>query len=52
MGDGNSMLKTLARKHDSSVSKMARKYKTTIDTPHGATNRRASTSSTSSDRRT
>jgi group II intron reverse transcriptase/maturase len=30
-----SMLKTLANKHDSSVSKMARKYKTTIDTPHG-----------------
>jgi group II intron reverse transcriptase/maturase len=30
-----SMLKTLARKHDSTVSKMARKYKTTIDTPYG-----------------
>jgi group II intron reverse transcriptase/maturase len=30
-----SMLKTLACKHDSSVSKMARRYKTTIDTPHG-----------------
>jgi group II intron reverse transcriptase/maturase len=30
-----SMLKTLAGKHDSSVSKMARKYRTTIDTPYG-----------------
>jgi group II intron reverse transcriptase/maturase len=30
-----SMLKTLAGKHDSSVSKMAAKYKATIDTPHG-----------------
>jgi group II intron reverse transcriptase/maturase len=30
-----SMLKTLAAKHDSTVTKMARKYKTTIDTPHG-----------------
>jgi group II intron reverse transcriptase/maturase len=30
-----SMLKTLARKHDSTVSTMARKYKTTIDTPYG-----------------
>jgi group II intron reverse transcriptase/maturase len=30
-----SMLKTLAAKHDSTVSKMARKYKTTILTPHG-----------------
>jgi group II intron reverse transcriptase/maturase len=30
-----SMLKTLAGKHDSSVSKMARKYKATVDTPHG-----------------
>jgi group II intron reverse transcriptase/maturase len=30
-----SLLKTLANKHRSSVSKMARKYKTTIDTPHG-----------------
>jgi hypothetical protein len=30
-----SLLKTLAGKHDSTVSKVARKYKTTIDTPHG-----------------
>ncbi len=30
-----SLLKTLAGKHRSSVSKMARKYKTTIDTPEG-----------------
>ena len=30
-----SMLKTLAAKHDSTVSKMARKYKATISTPHG-----------------
>ena len=30
-----SMLKTLAAKHDSSVTKMARKYKATIATPHG-----------------
>ena len=30
-----SMLKTLARKHTSTVTKMARKYKTTIDTPDG-----------------
>jgi group II intron reverse transcriptase/maturase len=30
-----SLLKTLAGKYDSSVSKMARKYGTTIDTPHG-----------------
>ena len=30
-----SLLKTLADKHRSSVSKMARKYKATIDTPHG-----------------
>jgi group II intron reverse transcriptase/maturase len=30
-----SMLMTLANKHRSSVSKMARKYKATIDTPHG-----------------
>jgi group II intron reverse transcriptase/maturase len=30
-----SMLKTLAAKHDSAVSKMARKYKATISTPHG-----------------
>jgi group II intron reverse transcriptase/maturase len=29
------LLKTLAGKHRSSVAKMARKYKTTIDTPHG-----------------
>jgi group II intron reverse transcriptase/maturase len=29
------LLKTLACKHDSSVTKMAAKYKTTIDTPHG-----------------
>jgi group II intron reverse transcriptase/maturase len=30
-----SLLKTLANKHRSSVSKMARKYATTIDTPYG-----------------
>jgi group II intron reverse transcriptase/maturase len=30
-----SMLKTLAAKHESSVSKMARKYKATIETTHG-----------------
>ncbi|MFD9637589.1 reverse transcriptase/maturase family protein, partial [Streptomyces violascens] len=30
-----SMLKTLAAKHGSTVSKMARKYKATIVTPHG-----------------
>jgi group II intron reverse transcriptase/maturase len=30
-----SLLKTLAGKHRSSVAKMACKYKTTIDTPHG-----------------
>lgn len=30
-----SMLKTLAAKHHSSVAKMARKYATTIETPHG-----------------
>lgn len=30
-----SLLKTLAGKHRSSVAKMARKYKTTIDTPYG-----------------
>ena len=30
-----SLLKTLAGKHDSTVSKMARKYAATIDTPHG-----------------
>ncbi len=30
-----SMLKTLAAKHESSVTKMARKYKATIATPHG-----------------
>jgi len=30
-----SLLKTLACKHDSSVSKMAAKYMATIDTPHG-----------------
>lgn len=29
------MLKTLACKHDSTVTKMADRYKTTIDTPHG-----------------
>ena len=29
------MLKTLAAKHRSTVTKMARKYKATIDTPHG-----------------
>jgi hypothetical protein len=30
-----SLLKTLANKYRSTVSRMARKYKTTIDTPHG-----------------
>jgi group II intron reverse transcriptase/maturase len=30
-----SLLKTLAGKYDSSVSKMARKYRTMIETPHG-----------------
>jgi hypothetical protein len=30
-----SMLKTLAAKHESSVTKMARRYKATIATPHG-----------------
>jgi len=30
-----SLLKTLACKYDSTVSKMAARYKTTIDTPHG-----------------
>jgi Type II intron maturase/AI2M/AI1M-like, HNH endonuclease len=30
-----SMLKTLAGKHDSSVSKMAARYRATVDTPHG-----------------
>ena len=30
-----SMLKTLAAKHRSSMAKMARRYKATIDTPHG-----------------
>ena len=30
-----SLLKTLAGKYDSSVMKMARKYRATIDTPHG-----------------
>ncbi len=30
-----SLLKTLAHKHRSSVSKMARKYRATIETPHG-----------------
>jgi len=30
-----SMLKTLAAKHRSTVTKMARKYQATIDTPHG-----------------
>jgi AI2M/AI1M-like HNH endonuclease len=30
-----SMLKTLACKHDSTVTKMADRYKTTIATPHG-----------------
>ncbi|HYB25298.1 MAG TPA: reverse transcriptase domain-containing protein [Solirubrobacteraceae bacterium] len=30
-----SLLKTLAGKHDSSVSKMARRYAATIQTPHG-----------------
>jgi group II intron reverse transcriptase/maturase len=31
-----SLLKTLAGKHSSSVAKMARKYKATIDTPYGS----------------
>ena len=30
-----SLLKTLAAKHDSTVSKMAARYKATIETPHG-----------------
>jgi group II intron reverse transcriptase/maturase len=30
-----SLLKTLAAKHDSTVTKMARKYRATIETPHG-----------------
>jgi group II intron reverse transcriptase/maturase len=30
-----SMLKTLAAKHDSTVTKMARKYQATLDTPYG-----------------
>jgi group II intron reverse transcriptase/maturase len=30
-----SLLKTLAGKHDSTVTKMANRYKTTINTPHG-----------------
>ena len=30
-----SLLKTLARKHDSTVTKIARKYAATIQTPHG-----------------
>jgi group II intron reverse transcriptase/maturase len=30
-----SMLKTLAAKHRATVTKMARKYKTVVDTPHG-----------------
>ena len=30
-----SLLKTLANKHRSSVSKMARKYKAAVDTPYG-----------------
>ena len=30
-----SLLKTLAAKHGSTVTKMARKYRTTIETPHG-----------------
>jgi group II intron reverse transcriptase/maturase len=30
-----SMLKTLAAKHESSVTKMARKYKAVVETPHG-----------------
>ncbi len=30
-----SLLKTLADKHRSSVTKMAGKHKATIDTPHG-----------------
>ena len=30
-----SLLKTLAGKHDSTVTKMARKYAATIQTPHG-----------------
>jgi group II intron reverse transcriptase/maturase len=32
---GTSMLKTLATRHGSTVTKMARKYKARIDTPHG-----------------
>jgi group II intron reverse transcriptase/maturase len=32
---GTSMLKTLAARHGSTVTKMARKYKARIDTPHG-----------------
>jgi hypothetical protein len=35
VGHGISLLKTLARKHRSAVSMMARKYKATIDTPQG-----------------
>ena len=35
MGHLTSMLKTLAAKHGSTVTKMARKYQATIDTPHG-----------------
>ena len=30
-----SLLKTLAGKHDSTVTKIARKYAATIETPHG-----------------
>jgi hypothetical protein len=30
-----SMLKTLAAKHRSTVTRMARKYRSTIDTPYG-----------------
>jgi hypothetical protein len=33
---GTSMLKTLATRHGSTVTKMARKYKARIDTPHGS----------------
>ena len=33
-----SMLKTLAAKHRSRVSRMARKYQATVDTPHGKRN--------------
>ena len=33
-----SMLKTLAAKHRSRVSHMARKYQATVDTPHGKRN--------------